>query len=125
MTMEDKQLKDIFNKFDPELPSDFSFLSRLQQNLDAVDMVKQENQALRRRSRMAVAVAAAVGVIVGSLLTLLMPFLGDWMSTIVIPDRIAIAIDYKIVGLMLMAAVSVVSAVNTYEIAMSLFKNKK
>lgn len=123
--MEDKQLKDIFNKFDPELPSDFSFLSRLQQNLDAVDVVKQENQALRRRSRMAVAVAAAVGVIVGSLLTLLMPYLGDWMSTIVIPDRITIAIDYKIVGLMLMAAVSVVSAVNTYEIALALFKNKK
>ena len=122
MTMDDKQLKDIFNRFDPEMPSDFTFLSQLQRSLDAIEVVKQENISLRRRNRIAVAIAAAVGIVVGSLLTLLMPYFGEWMSTLDIAGRFILAVDFRIVGLLLVAAVSVIISVNAYELALARLK---
>ncbi len=79
--MEDDKLKDIFRDFDPDLSSSLQFISKLQRNMEAVEIVRQYNAALRRRNKLAVAIAGLCGFAVGVTLTLLYPFIVDWIRT--------------------------------------------
>ena len=45
--------------------------------MDTIEMVRQYNAELRRRNRIAVMIAALAGFIMGVVLTLLMPLIGD------------------------------------------------
>ena len=44
--MEEDKLKDLFVNYNPELPSDFSFMTRLKHNLDQVELVKRHNSEI-------------------------------------------------------------------------------
>lgn len=121
--MEEDRLKDLFSDFQPELPSSFQFMARLQKNMEAVEIVKQHNLALRRRNKLAVAIAALSGFAMGVILTLLFPLIGDWVSTfsISLPHLhvSSITVDYSFLAWIVMAGVCIITALNAYEIALA------
>ncbi len=120
--MDDDKLKDFFGSFDPELSSDIRFMSKLQRNMAAVELVKQRSLATRKRNKVAVAVAALSGVVMGVLITLLFPLVEDWASSInfTIPylGMGPLTVDLRLIGWMLVSVVSGVTAYNSYEIVL-------
>ncbi len=126
--MDDEKIKDIFRDFKPELSSDFQFMSRLEQNLNAVEIARQQNSDLRRQCRRAVVLASICGIVAGLILGLFMPVATDWISTarISVPfiSINSIRIDYTLIAWILSAGVSVIVALNAYEIAMARAKQK-
>ena len=121
--MEDDKIKDLFSNFQPELSSSFQFMTKLQKNMETVEILKQHNAALKKRNKLAVAIAAVSGFVMGVIMTLLFPLIGDWVSTfnISIPrlQVSAITIDYSFVAWIVMAGVSIITALNAYEIALA------
>ncbi|MDE6802108.1 MAG: hypothetical protein K2J06_05005, partial [Muribaculaceae bacterium] len=65
--MEDEKLKTLFTDFDPELPPDTRFMSRLRRNMESVELVKQQNARAFAIIKRAVSLALLVGFIVGIL----------------------------------------------------------
>ncbi len=119
--MEDKEIKDLFADFQPGISSSFGFMTKLKRNMEAVEIVKRHNSALRKRNRIAVATAAVCGFFMGVCLTLLFPVIGGWISTFAAPllQFGGFAVDFTIVWWIVVAAVSVITSLNTYEIAMA------
>lgn len=121
--MDDDKLKKLFDNFDPELSSSFQFMDRLKKNMEAVEIVKQHNAELKKRNKLAVAIAAVSGFVMGVILTLLFPLVGNWVSTfnLSIPQLqiSAITINYSFVAWIIMAGVSIITALNAYEIALA------
>ncbi len=121
--MEDDKIKDLFGSFEPELSSDFQFMTKLQHNMEAVELVKRQSAATHRRNKIAVIVAALSGFVTGVLLTLLFPLIGDWVETINlnIPyiNANTIALGFQTVAWILTASVSGITAINAYEITIS------
>jgi len=121
--MEDEKIKSLFKNFEPELSSDFSFIARLQHNMDALELVKQHNTALRKRNKLAVLIAGAFGVVLGIISTLIFPLLSSWLSNIhfaLSELQIAgIAFEPSLVGALTMAIVCVILTINAYELALS------
>ncbi len=79
---DDDKLKELFSDFQPDLSSDFQFMKRLERNMEAVELVKRRSEAVRKRNKIAVVVAAFSGFVVGVILTLLYPLVRDTFSTI-------------------------------------------
>lgn len=127
--MEDDKIKELLSGFEPETSSDFQFMTRLQRSMEAVELVRQHNLAMRRRNKTAVVIAALSGFVTGVLLTLLFPLIEDWISgiSISIPHMSIspIAIDHQLVAWMVVAIISVLMALNVYEIALSKLASKK
>ncbi len=84
--MEDDKLKSLFSDFEPELSSDFQFMSKLERNLNSVEIIKQHTAEVRSRNKKAVVIAAFVGFIVGFLFSISLPYLSnaisDWQLTL-------------------------------------------
>ncbi|MDE6161841.1 MAG: hypothetical protein K2F77_09320 [Muribaculaceae bacterium] len=124
--MEDDKIKDFFAGFNPDMPSDISFVSRLQQNLDAVEMVRQHNVALRRRNRVAVAVAAVVGFATGFLFSLALPYIGSVVASLAVPADSALRVlydNYLAIAWLLIGGTSALIALNAYDLTLSLEAN--
>ncbi len=121
--MDDDKLKDLFNNFRPELSSSFQFMTQLQKNMETVEILKQHNVALKKRNRLAVAIAGVSGFVMGVIMTLLFSLIGDWVTTfnISIPrlNVSSLTVDYSFVGWIVMAGVCVITAMNAYEIALA------
>lgn len=121
METEDTKIKRMFDGFQPRLTSSPHFMERLKRNMQMVEFVREQNLAMRRRTRLAVAIAAACGFVAGVLMTLLMPLVGDWMSAlhVTLPElgAVAPAIEAGILAWVLVAGVVAVTARNAYEIA--------
>lgn len=124
MENHDEKIKELFRNFEPELTaSSADFMQRLQKSMDAVEIVKQYNIALRKRNRLATAIAAFCGFAAGVVMTLLFPLIGNWVTTfdIAIPHMQiqSFTINYTYVAWIMMAAVSVITALNAYELAIA------
>ncbi|MDE7420234.1 MAG: hypothetical protein K2N35_08495 [Muribaculaceae bacterium] len=119
--MEDDKIKDIFKDFDPELSSSFQFMAKLQKNMEAVEIIRRYNAAQTRRNKWAVAIAGACGFAMGVILTLLFPMIVDWISSFKISlpllNAATMAIDFSYIAWILVAAVSVLTALWVYELA--------
>ncbi|MDE6480649.1 MAG: hypothetical protein K2L45_10305 [Muribaculaceae bacterium] len=119
--MEDDKIKDIFKDFDPELSSSFQFMAKLQKNMEAVEIIRRYNAAQKRRNKWAVAIAGACGFAMGVILTLLFPMIVDWISSFKISlpllNAATMAIDFSYIAWILVAAVSVLTALWVYELA--------
>lgn len=126
--MDEDRLKDLFSDYQPELSSSFQFMVRLQKNMEAVEIVKQHNLALRRRNKLAVAIAALSGFAMGVILTLLFPLIGDWVSTFSISlphiHISSVTINYSCLAWIVMAGVCIITALNAYEIALAKLTQK-
>lgn len=126
--MEDDKIKDLFAGFNPGMPSDLSFMSRLQQNLDAVEMVRQHNVELRRQNRMAVAVAAVVGFATGFLFSLALPWLGRTVASLAVPADSAmrtLADNYLAIAWLLIGGTSALIALNAYDLTISIASRRR
>lgn len=119
--MEEEKITDLFSNFQPELSSSFGFMTKLKRTMEAVEIVKQHNSTLRKRNRVAVAVAAVSGFLMGVVLTLLLPLIRECFSTLDMPllQFSGFAVDYIILWWMVVAAACVLTAINAYEIAMA------
>lgn len=127
--MDDDKLKFLFSDFDPELSSDLQFMSRLQRNLNSVEIIKQHAAEIRSKNRRAVIVAACVGVIVGLLFSLALPAISDAVSNwqLTLPDESVIktiARNFTVIAWIIIGSVSVLTALNTYDLLRSLPKLK-
>lgn len=121
--MEDDKIKDLFSNFQPPLSSSSQFMNKLQKNMETVEILKQHNIALKRRNKVAVAIAALSGFVMGVIMTLLFPLIEDRLTTVSISlPRLHISnimIDYSIVAWVVMAGVCLITALNAYEIALA------
>lgn len=123
--MEEEKIKELFREYDPKLSSSMAFIERLERNLNAVEMIHRKNNAVMKRNKRAVVMAACAGFISGIIFTLFLPYLTDIINSGMgaIADLFGhndfsgypYTLSWIIVG-----AVSVFVAVNTYDIALSL-----
>jgi hypothetical protein len=121
--MEDDKLRNLFNDFQPELSSSSQFMTKLQKNMEMVEILKQHDIALKKRNKLAVVIAAASGFVMGVILTLLFPLIGNWVSTVSVSiphlHISSLTIDYSFVGWIVMAGACIITALNAYEIALA------
>lgn len=127
--MEDDKLKDLFVNFKPELSSDFSFLTKLKNNLEQVELIKQHNEEIAARRKKAVAIAACAGFVVGFLFSLALPYLGNAMENIQVslPTGIFLKMimdNYLIAAWLIIGAATVLISLNVYDISMSLMQRQ-
>ena len=127
--MEDEKIRSLFSDFEPELSSDFMFMNKLRQSLDSVEIVRQQTAELRSRNKKAVAIAAAVGFIIGFLFSLSLPYLNNafvkWQLSLPDVSLLHNVADYfTIIAWSVIGATSVFAALNTYEVSLSLLKPK-
>lgn len=81
--MDENKLSDLFADYNPDLSPDRLFMSRLEQNLEAVELVKEQLEKVRSKNRLAIIVAAITGFIAGILSVLCYPVLRDALVSIV------------------------------------------
>lgn len=128
--MEDDKLKSLFSDFEPELSSDFLFMNKLQRNLNSVEIIRRHSAEVRARSRKAVAIAAFVGFIVGFLCSWTLPYLSvavsNWQLTLPSESMLyAFANNFSLIAWIVVGGTSVLAALNTYEVSLSLLKPKE
>ena len=128
--MEDDKLKSLFSKFEPELSTDFRFMNKLQRNLNSVEVIKQHTAEVRSRNKKAVAIAAFVGFVVGFLFSLSLPYLcnavSNWQLTLPSESIMnAFANNFSIIAWLIIGGASVLAALNSYEISLSLLNPKE
>ncbi|MBD5209928.1 MAG: hypothetical protein HDS77_01460 [Bacteroidales bacterium] len=128
--MEDEKIKSLFSNYDPELSSDASFMSKLERNLDTVEIIRKHTSEVRSRYRKALAFAAVAGFIVGYLFSLTLPYLNktiaNWKLSLANDSFcITIAENFSILSWIIIAGASVFAALNTYELSLSLLKTKQ
>lgn len=116
--MEDEKIKDIFKEFDPELSSSFQFITKLQKNMEAMEIVRQYNETQKRRNKWAVAIAGICGFAMGVIMTLLLPFITDWVASISFALSLPPTLNFTYIVWLLIATVSVLTTVSVYEIAL-------
>lgn len=125
--MDDDKLRELFSNYNPRLTSDNEFMNRLERTLNAVEAIKSQTAQLRSRNRKAVAIAAAVGFIVGFLFSLALPYMIDAVSSwqLTLPKAsllYAASENFTVVAWLVIGATSVFAAINTYELSLSLMK---
>lgn len=128
--MEDDKLKSLFAAFEPELPSDGAFMTKLRQNLTTVDIVKQNIADTRTKNKKAMAIGIVAGFIVGFLFSLLLPYLNitisSWQLTLPSESFMRIFVDnFAAIAWIVIGTTSVLAALNTYEVSLSLLNTKK
>ncbi len=118
--MEDDRLQDIFREFDPELSSSFQFMTRLEKNMEAMEIVRQYHAAQRRRNRWAVAIAGVAGFAVGVVMTLLFPLITEWIASfnfsVPLTHSSTLNFDFRYLAWLLVAALSVLTSVGVYNV---------
>ncbi|MDE6854473.1 MAG: hypothetical protein K2J38_05400 [Muribaculaceae bacterium] len=78
--MEEDRLRDILQDFSPAMTPDSIFMSRLEEKLRSVELVKQQLEQQRRRNRLAIVLAAFTGFICGIVSALCYPALAAAIS---------------------------------------------
>lgn len=120
--MEDDKIKDIFKEFDPELSSSFHFMTRLQNKMEAMEIVRQYNAAQKRRNKLAVAIAGITGFAIGVIMSLLFPLISELISsynfTMALPHSSAPTFDFSYLVWLLLAAISVLTCISAYKLAL-------
>lgn len=119
--MEEDNIKEIFNSFNPDLSSDADFISTLRRSMNAVEIVRKRNAELHRRGKRAIVIASLAGFVAGVIMTILQPYIIAWLGEIPlrlsIPSSQAINIDYTLISWMATAIISLTIALNTYHMA--------
>jgi hypothetical protein len=116
--MDEDKLQELFDNFKPELSSDNLFMNKLQQNLNSVELVRQQNAVLRAQNKTAVAIAAFVGFVVGVLFTLALPYIGAAVANLQASLQVGsfartLADNYLTLAWIVIGGTAVFSAVNT------------
>lgn len=128
--MEDDKLKSLFSNFEPDLSSDFQFINKLQKSLNSVEIIREHAAEVRSRSKKAIVIAAVVGFLVGFLFSMLLPYLSDTVSNwqLTLPRESVLnsfANNFTTFAWLIIGGTSVLAALNSYEISLSLLKQKE
>lgn len=128
--MEDDKIKSLFADFEPELTSDVQFMNNLQRSLTTVDIIRQHAAESRSRNKKAVVIGIVMGFIVGFLFSLLLPYLSDTVSNwqLTLPRESLLktfANNFNPIAWIVIGTTSVLAALNTYEVSLSLLNPKK
>lgn len=128
--MDEDKFKELFQGFEPEMKSDDLFMNRLQNRLDNVELVKEHNDEIIYRSRIAVVVAFVVGIATGSLLSLAIPnisaFIQSLYTDIASTTQIAFISGHElIIAWGIVAATASILAYNSYILTFSLLKKRE
>lgn len=123
--MEEDKIKELFSSYDPELSSSLAFMERLERNMEAVEFIHRENEAIMKRNRLAVAIASVAGFVTGVIFTLLYPYILALVETSVNSLLAACQIPGALYGIhiitwLIIGAIAVGVALNTYSISISL-----
>lgn len=125
--MEDEKLKELFSDFRPDLSPDSCFMSKLQDSLDKVELVKQHNIELKSRNKKAVMAAALAGFISGVFFTLLLPYTDSFAQRFEISmphfGSNTAFLSYDCLKWIIGAFLSVASALTAYDIATARLKH--
>lgn len=94
-------------------------MSKLERNLDAIEFIHEKNEADARRSKIAVATAAIVGVLTGFLLSLTLPWLCRIMESVSSALKpgtfmMLLADNYLVIFWLITGAASTLLAINTF-----------
>lgn len=126
--MEDEKLKELFSDFRPNLSPDSCFMSKLQDSLEKVELVKQHNIELKNRNKKAVTAAAIAGFISGVLFTLLLPYTDSFAQNFEISmpqfGSSTMFLSYDCLKWIIGAFLSVASALTAYDITTARLKHK-
>lgn len=109
MTEQDKDLKQLFEYFSPELNDTDSFMKKLENRLDGVEFIRESSRKTLRNYRHAIIAACVAGFVSGALMTVLFPHLVALVSSF---PRLT---DYSnIVAWILAAAITCVITFTAY-----------
>lgn len=126
---DDKDIRDLFASFDPDLPSDFMFMNRLRHSLDSVEMIKKHNEEFKARSRKAVFIAGVTGFVVGVIFSMFIPMIGRMISEL--RPRLSgnfmgdlLLDNYLTIVWMVICGAAVLISMNAYDLSLFLMKDK-
>lgn len=127
--MEEDRIKEIFADFKPEISSDISFLARLQSNLDSVEMVRARNEAINKRTKLAVVIAACVGFIAGFLFSIALPYISTMLGNLInaFPQGVythALLDNTLTLTWILIGAATIFISLNTYNASLHLLTRR-
>lgn len=120
--MDDKDIRNFFSSFTPEIGSAEDFARRIGHELDAVEIIRKRAREIKRRNRLALALAGFSGMLMGVILMLLKPYLdGLFIRSVVsaVGQTGWISANSGSVLMILIVAFSAVVALFTYDIARS------
>ncbi len=117
--MKEDKIKEIFDDFQPELTSSLQFMNKLQKNMEAVEIVKRHNATVRKRNLIAVVVAAASGLLMGVILTLLYSVSGIGRIAahrISMPDFLnyTLDVDYSVIAWLVISTICSLTTLYIY-----------
>lgn len=128
MNEDDKEIRNLFADFRPELGSTDDFMAKLDAKLDAVEFIKQHNSAVKRAYRLAVWKAAAAGVLAGFIMGLIAPYITIEVPTVQAVSRMFTGLDAEsvitTVKWLICGVVSVGIAVSVYQLDASRIRIK-
>lgn len=128
--MEDEKMRQLFADFKPALTPDAAFMNRVDASLRAVEAIRRQVAADKKRSRRAVAFAAVGGFAAGCLFSPAIPYLGStigrWLRELSPQPAITVIADNAtVLAWMAVAGVAAIVAVNTYEVAMAVMSERR
>ena len=125
--MEEDRLKDIFKEYEPDLSSRMAFMERLERNLNAVEIIHQENAMATKRNRLAVTFASMAGFLVGFLFSFALPYISNMIAEIedsistnsVLSNLNAILEFQSVIAWVIIGAFSVFTSIGTYNMVIN------
>ena len=119
---EDDKLREIFSGFEPDMQPDSVFMSRLERNIEQVELIKRQLTATRSRSRRAVVAATFTGFVFGVLSTAFYSHIALFMNYLAAVSNISSNVigDYSNVFITgILATVGVFLTYSVYDLAKS------
>lgn len=119
--MDENEFSDLFASYNTELSSDKLFMLRLQANLRAVSLVKEQVHVMRRKNRLAVIVAAITGFLCGILFAIYYPAFFTLLKSLFAASTVTAKIfaDYgNVAAWGIICCVTGIAAYSAYDIAL-------
>lgn len=126
----DNQLRELFQDYHPHLEADNLFMASLDSKLKKMESVKLANERYQRSCKIAMGLAAVSGIIIGLILSLFVPMVGNLMENItislpMIEHTFSLDIDIRQILWWVIGAASVLVAVNIYDIILSRMRTEQ
>ena len=84
----DDKLRQLFHDFNPPMSDDKSFMARLENRLETVEMIRRNNRLVSSHNRTALLSAMVAGILIGIILTVTFPLICSFIENI-IPDNLS------------------------------------
>lgn len=82
MENEDDKIRQLFAESIPELSSDILFMEKIEARINIMDLFKEKEKKMKKRSRTAALISGCAGFLCGIILTLLYPYITKFFISI-------------------------------------------